>query len=282
MTYPSVLMLLDDDARADVRDEQAVRFARRLGSHVDGLSCRRPVTTGLDVAVAMGAFTDPLTVELAGARSASLEREQRFRGLCDRLELASFRSEVDDTEEAGRALLKRAGLHDLVIVGQPDPSEAEAARRRAVVDDVVLRSPRPTLLLPHAGRFDDVGQTALVAWDGSHGAARAVGDALPLLRRAGAVHVVVFDTQAGDGGAVDQSPAKGLVQWLSRHGIRAAGQVRHPGSDVGNALLSHAADMGSDLLVMGSWGHGRLAERLLGGATRTVMESMTVPVMMSH
>lgn len=283
MTYPTILMLLDDDARADVRNEQAVKFAQRLGSHVDGLSCRRPVPSGVEVAVAMGGgFADPLTDELQAARREAVAREQRFRGLCDRLGLASFRTEVDETEDADRALLKRAGLHDLVILGQPDPSDAGAARRRDVVDGIVLRSPRPTLLLPYAGRFDDFGKTALVAWDGSHGAARAVADALPLLRRAQAVHVVVFDTHAAAGGTLDQSPAQGVAQWLARHGVRAGGDVRHPGSDIGNALLSHAADVGADFLVMGCWGHGRLVERVLGGATRTVIESMTVPVLMSH
>jgi nucleotide-binding universal stress UspA family protein len=282
MTYPTMLMFLDDDARADVRNEQAVKFARRLGSHVDGLSCHRPVATGADVAVAMGGFADPLTVELEAARREVVAREQRFRGLCDRLELASFRTEADETEDADRAILKRAGLHDLVILGQPDPSEGGAARRRALVDGVVLRSPRPTLLLPYAGRFDDFGRTALVAWDGSHGAARAVADALPLLRRAQTVHVITFDAFAAASGSIDQSPALDVAQWLGRHGIRASGHVRYASSDVGNALLSHAADVGADLLVMGCWGHGRLAERLLGGATRTVMESMTVPVLMSH
>jgi len=282
MTYPTILLFLDDDARADVRDDQAVRFAQRLGSHVDGLSCHRPVPTGVEVAVAMGGFADPLTVELEAAQREAVAREQRFRALCDRCELASFQTEVDETGNADRAVLKRAGLHDLVILGQPDPSEAGATRRREVVDSVVLRNPRPTLMLPYAGRFDDFGKTALVAWDGSHGAARAVSDALPLLRRAQAVHVVLFDTLAATSGTIDQSPLQGVVQWLGRHGIRAGGHVRHATADIGNALLSHAADVGADLLVMGCWGRGRLAERLLGGATRTVMESMTVPVLMSH
>jgi nucleotide-binding universal stress UspA family protein len=282
MTYPTILMFLDDDARAQVRDPQAVRFVQRLGSHVDGLSCRRPEANGVDLAVAMGGFADPLTVELQAARREAAAREQRFRSLCDESGVASFQTEVDEIEEAGRAILRRAALRDLVILGQPDPSDPDVARRRAVVDEVVLRSPRPTLLLPCAGRFDEFGTTALVAWDGSHGAARAVSDALPLLRRARTVHVVMFDPDAGVSGAIDESPPQGLVQWLARHGVRARGHAGYAGSDIGNALLSHVADVDADLLVMGCWGHGRLTERLLGGATRTVLGSMTVPVLMSH
>src|SRR5262249_44439174 len=139
-----------------------------------------------------------------------------------------------------------------------------------------------TLLVPHAGRFEHVGHAPLLAWDGSHGAARAVADALPFLRRARVVHVVQFDRHVGESGAIDQSAVHGVVRWLGRHGVEAQANVRFTGSDVGNALLSHAADVGADLLVMGAWGHARWAERLLGGATRTVMASMTVPVLASH
>jgi nucleotide-binding universal stress UspA family protein len=282
MTYPTVLLHLDDDARADVRNEQAVRFAKALGSHVDGLSCHRPVPTGAEFAVSMGGLADALTLELQRAERQAVEREQRFRALCDRLRLASFASEVDAAEEAGRALLRRAPLHDLVVLGQPDPSAPEASRRRAVVEEVVLHSPRPTLLLPYAGRFDDIGRTVLLAWDGSHGAARAAADALPLLRRAQSVQVVMFDRGAGDSGAIDQSPVRGVAAWLGRHGVPANAEVRFLSTDPGNALLSQAADIGADLLVMGSWGHSPWAERLIGGATRTVLASMTVPVLTSR
>lgn len=282
MTFSSILVFLEDDARADVRNGQAVGFARRLGSHVMGLACHRPVSTGVEVAVAMGGFADPMAVELQAAQRAAIEREQRFRSLCDSSGLASFQTVVDERDEAAHAIVERAVLHDLVILGQPDPSESGAQRRRAVVDEVVLRNPRPTLLLPYAGRFDDFGKTALVAWDGSHGAARAAADALPLLARARSVHVVMFDAHDGGGATLEPSATLGVVQWLSRHGVRAEGHVRYASADVGNALLSNAADLGADLLVMGCWGHGRLAERLLGGATRTVMASMTAPVFTSH
>jgi nucleotide-binding universal stress UspA family protein len=283
VTYPSILMFLDDDARADVRNEQAVRFARRLGSHVEGLCCLRPVPVGVEAVAAMGAVVEPLTADLQTARREAAARQQRFRSLCGRLEVASFETEVDDSDDAaGRAIVRRAALHDLVIVGQPDPAQAGAPRRRVAVDEVVLHSPRPTLLLPYAGHFDEFGRTALVAWDGSHGAARAAADALPLLRLAQTVHVVVFDPPGGPGSTMAASPAQDVVRWLGRHGVRAVGQARYAGSDIGNALLSLAADLGADLLVMGCWGHARLAERLLGGATRTVMASMTLPVLTSH
>jgi len=282
MAYPSLLLQLDDDAAADARNGQVVDLALRIGSHVDGLSCLRPVRTGTQLAGARGTAIEPLAHELQEARREAAERERRFRLLCERRAVPSFETTLDDTGEAGRALLRRAPLNDLLVLGQPDPSDPEAARRRDVVERVVLHSPRPTLLYPYTGRFEEVGRTALIAWDGSHGAARAVSDALPLLERCRDVVVVQFEREAGQAAPIDPSPLGGLVRWLGRHQVRAQAELRFTDADVGNALLSQVADVGADLLVMGCWGHSRWAERLLGGATRTVMESMTVPVLTSH
>lgn len=282
MSCPSILLHLDDDAHAEVRNDEAVRLAWRLKSHLDGLSCHRPVPVGTDLGAAMGAMTAELTRELQRARREAVERVQRFRALCGQRGLAAFQGEVDDDEDAGRAILRRAAVHDLVVLGQPDPADDEAYRRRDVMQNVLLHSPRPTLLLPYTGRFDDFGRTVLVAWDGSDGAARAATHALPLLGRAASVRVVIFDHGASPAGVLDQARAQAVATWLGRHGLRVQAEVRHQVIDVGNALLSHAADTGADLLVMGSWGHSRLAERLAGGATRTVLETMTLPVLTSH
>jgi len=282
MAYPTVLVHLDDDVHAESRNELAIRPTLRFGSHLNGLSCRRPLVLGAQLSVPAAGIDDALTLELHEARRQASEREQRFRAQCDRGGMLSFETEIDDAEEPGRALLRRAAVHDLLVLGQPDPGDPLASQRRAIVEDVLLHSPRPTLVVPHAGRFEDFGHEALLAWDGSHGAARAVADALPILRRARAVHVVQFDRHVGQGGGIEPASLRGVVRWLGRHGIEAQGDVRYTGVDIGNALLSHAADVGADLLVMGCWGHARWAERLLGGATRTVMATMTVPVLTSH
>jgi len=282
MAYPTVLLHLDDDARAELRNDLAIQLALRFGSHLNGLSCRRPLVLGAQLAVPAAGMDDALTLELHEARRKASERERRFRAQCDRSGLLSFETEIDDSEEPGRALLRRAAVHDLVVLGQADPGDPLAAQRRAIVEDVVLHSPRPTLVVPYAGRFEDFGHAPLLAWDGSHGAARAIADALPILRRARSVHLVQFDRHVGETGGLDPASLRGVVRWLGRHGIEAQADVRYTGVDFGNALLSHAADVGADLLVMGCWGHARWAERLLGGATRTVMASMTVPVLTSH
>jgi nucleotide-binding universal stress UspA family protein len=137
------------------------------------------------------------------------------------------------------------------------------------------------LFVPYAGRFPKLGTRVLVAWNASREAARAVRDALPLLKRARRVDVVAFDPQrSADHG---EQPASDIALYLARHGVRAsAAQQRGTGIEIGAQILSRAADMEADLIVMGAYGRSRFRERVLGGATRTLLESMTVPVLMSH
>jgi nucleotide-binding universal stress UspA family protein len=119
----------------------------------------------------------------------------------------------------------------------------------------------------------------LVAWNGSMEAARAVSNALPLLRRAARVVVAHFHT-----GEQDEPPAQStdLLAWLARHGVVAELHEQRTGHDTGDALLSLAADQQSSLIVMGGYGHTRFRELMLGGMTRTMLEKMTRPVLMSH
>jgi nucleotide-binding universal stress UspA family protein len=120
----------------------------------------------------------------------------------------------------------------------------------------------------------------MVCWDGSRSAARAIGDAMPLLARAREVEVVVVDEGTGRN---DEIPGADIAHHLARHGLKIKLQRIVAGDvDVANILLSHAADAGSDLIVMGGYGHSRLREFVLGGATRGILSSMTVPTLMAH
>jgi len=129
----------------------------------------------------------------------------------------------------------------------------------------------------------------LIAWNGSKEAARAVREALPLLKRADSVDIAVFDPDYQKA-LHGESPGDDLLKFLMRHGIDAeilvrqtqrAGMLKRP-SGTGEALLSLAQERERDLLVLGSYGHSRFRETLLGGVTRTVLESMTLPVLMAH
>jgi nucleotide-binding universal stress UspA family protein len=122
-------------------------------------------------------------------------------------------------------------------------------------------------------------ERVVVCWDGSRNAARAIADAMPLLHRAKAVDVLIVASEAGKSTDV---PGADIGQHLARHGLKV--DVKRITADiaVADAILSHAADSGADLLVMGGYGHSRLREFILGGATRHILQTMTVPVLMSH
>jgi nucleotide-binding universal stress UspA family protein len=136
------------------------------------------------------------------------------------------------------------------------------------------------LVVPRYGTFDTVGERVLVAWNGSREATRAVHDALPILKLATKVTVLSIDPERDTG---DRIPSADIALHLARHGVAAEG-TSTVGLDisVGDLLLSRAADLGADLIVMGAYGHSRMRELVLGGATRHILQHMTVPVLMSH
>jgi nucleotide-binding universal stress UspA family protein len=120
----------------------------------------------------------------------------------------------------------------------------------------------------------------MVCWDGSRAATRAVADSLPLLGKAKQVEIVIV---ASGRPKSDEVPGADLAQHLARHGLKVdVKRITSPDIDVPSTILSYAADSSADLIVMGGYGHSRLREFVLGGVTRSLLESMTVPVLMSH
>ena len=174
----------------------------------------------------------------------------------------------------------RAALRcDLVVLGQRDPDDPFSVDVPGdLVESVVMDSGKPALVIPFAGELTHVARRVLVAWKPTRECARAVEAALPFMLRAERVHVVSWGSDP-----TPLEPPFGIVAYLLWHGIDATENVYADSPvDVGKLLLSQAADEGSDLLVMGCYGHHRLRELLLGGATRTVLRTMTLPVLMSH
>ena len=145
---------------------------------------------------------------------------------------------------------------------------------------VVLNAGRPVLVVPYAGQFEHIGKRVLVAWDAGVSATRAVVNAIPMLKRADIVEVAVFNAE-DSGDAHGDIPGADIALYLARHRVKVDVIRQKTRIDVGNSLLSLAADLGSDMLVTGCYGHSRFREIMLGGVTRTMLESMTIPVLMS-
>jgi nucleotide-binding universal stress UspA family protein len=188
--------------------------------------------------------------------------------------------EIPAGPEADPAL--HARYADLAILGQLDPDRGDSELTKPRPEQVALVSGRPVLVVPYAGHFDSIGRRVLVAWNASREAARAVSDAMPLLAAAELVTVLTIDPREGPNGH-GEIPGADISLHLARRGVKAeTDRTVSAGLPVGEVMLSRAADLGADLIVMGAYGHSRARELLLGGATRSLLRSMTVPVLMSH
>ena len=280
MTYATVLLHLDAHPRMHERIDDAARLARRFGSHLVGVAAADLSLFGLSVSTGFSG-TDSLAAAVESSHQATILRARHFSERVAGLELNSFEAVVDERDDL-EALVRRSACADLLIAGQPDPAWPYGARARDLLEQLVQHSVAPTLLMPYAGEFPKIGSHVLIAWDGSRGAARAVVGAMPMLQRASKVSLVRCDT-AVEVDRKEETPELELPrEWLGRHGVRIDARLEATPIDVGNALLSRACDLGTDLLVMGAWGQPRWAERMLGGVTRTILSSMTLPVLMSH
>lgn len=180
-------------------------------------------------------------------------------------------------------VLREAREADLLVVGQEDSSDMEGFVAPDFVETLILESGRPVLVVPYAGSFTSVARRFLVAWGGGRESARALHDAMPLMP--GATVQVLQMTRGRPRHWAEDTTVGQVARVLKAHGIDSTvEEARCVDSDVaiGEMLLSRASDFGADLIVMGAYGHSRLRELVLGGVTRTLLKTMTVPVLMSH
>jgi nucleotide-binding universal stress UspA family protein len=175
--------------------------------------------------------------------------------------------------------VREAGL---VVLGQTDESNDDGYIAPQYLESIVLESGRPTLVIPYAGDFPTLGTRVLIAWDGGRESARALHDALPLL--AGSRVHLLHANAAMRSLRADATPAANALRLLRDVGAEVEMEYMAEANDllIGELILSRAADIGADLIVMGAYGHSRLREITLGGVTRTILASMTVPVLLAH
>jgi nucleotide-binding universal stress UspA family protein len=275
MPYKTILVHVDRSPHAAARIALAARLAVAEGGHLVGTAM-----TGISRLLYQESHDELARTVLApyvdGLILAADQALARFEGIAGQAGVLSYeRRLVHDDVAAGLTL--QAQYADLTVLGQNDPGEASTRTYPALAADVMLSSARPVLIVPYVQRSPSFGTRILVAWNESAEAARAVGYALPLLQRAELVILAMFNAAAGTG-----SPCTEMALYLSRHGIKVEAANETTTLDIGESLLSLGADRGVDLFVMGGYGHTKLRELVLGGVTRTVLEAMTVPVLMAH
>ncbi|WAS55813.1 universal stress protein [Burkholderia ambifaria] len=277
MSYKTLLVHLDDSDRCRARVNLALELAGRWNAHLIGL-----------YAVCQDLF-EPLRRPDEPLKLAVYERlcEQRRKDAEERFLMAAERAgrsvewQAPAGDVTGTAIL-HARHADLLVLGQENPDDRMTFVARHFVEDVVMGSGRPAIVVPYVGDVRTLGENVLIGWDGGREAARATADALPLLTRARFVHVETVTRGHPD---PDETPAGvDVAAYLERHGIRASFSTtpRERSVSVGATLLNRVTDVHADLLVMGLYSHARMHERVLGGATRTILEGMTVPVLLSH
>jgi nucleotide-binding universal stress UspA family protein len=179
---------------------------------------------------------------------------------------------------AGDQFGRIARRFDLAVVGQAEPETSTV--EDIIAEATLFESGRPMIMVPYIQKDPIKLDNVMVCWDGSRQAARAIGDAVPLLRKTKRVEVVIITNERGK---QDEIEGADIGQHLARHGLKVdVHRIAGGDIDVADALLSHAADSGIDFMVMGGYGHSRLREFVLGGVTRSILRSMTVPALMSH
>lgn len=272
-----ILVYVDTGARAALRVDLAIRLAQRFGAHLTGLHVIPPPF------VPMMTHT-PIPPEIVE------EQVSLFRDLAAKAE-ATFRTEIGRAGVPGEwrttngfpaeLVPVHARYAALTVLGQSDPDEP-GNTPLDLPDRVALGAGGPVLVVPRAGSFADTGQRVVVAWSATREAKRAIDDAMPILAQAKQVTVLAIKPKTGPTRHGDV-PGADIALYLARHGVKAeAAQVYGEDMSVPDLLLSRAADLGADLIVMGAYGHARLLELALGGTTRAILARMTVPVLMSH
>ena len=287
MSYKTILVHVDETARSAKRIEIAAQIAAREDAHLVGVAM-----TGISRFIYQNARfedCDPnLSLHLDFLRERAHKALQAFEPTVRALGVNSVEQLVVD-DEAGAGLCLHARYCDLVVIGQTDLDETSPAVMPDFPQEVLLHAERPVLVVPYTGEVGSHYKRILVSWNGSKEAMRAITNALPVLKQADLVQVAIFDPDDKPGLHGEQ-PGADIALYLARHGVKVEASVHYTDEDrvekrkldVGNALLSLANDFGSDLLVMGAYGHSRWRETFLGGVTKTILQSMTLPVLMSH
>jgi nucleotide-binding universal stress UspA family protein len=272
-----IIVNLSVGNRASHVGEYAISVAAAFDAHLTGLAFRYdpmvPVT---------GAGYIPAEVIETQERDNAAETRcaiERFEAASKRAGIAAAPLTLSaSVAGAGDQFGRLARCFDLCIVGQAEPEKSVV--EQLIAEAALFESGRPVIVVPYIQNAPLKLDRVMACWDGSRAAARAIADAMPLLERAGSIEVLIV---ANEPGKQDEIEGADMAGHLARHGLKVE-VTRTPagGTDVADVILSHAADTGTDFIVMGGYGHSRLREFVLGGVTRSIFRAMTAPVLMAH
>jgi nucleotide-binding universal stress UspA family protein len=281
MAYKNILVHLNNEGRVARLIGAAMQLALPDNSHL----------TGLFVVPAAPARSPLLSILSGGAMQKAFEAyRETGRGIRKAFEDATARQPVvaewrlHETAQPSYvdAALEKARAADLVIAAQKE-NDWDYADMFDVPGWLAMESGRPVLVIPGAGGLAPIGKRVLVAWNNSRESTRAVFDALPILKRANEVTVLVVE-ETGKPETMSGHASDEICATMVRHGVKCTTeQVKPIGAvEPGVELLAQTAAHKCDLLVMGCYGHSRFREFVLGGASRYVLQHTSVPVLMAN
>lgn len=278
MAYKTILMHCNDVHRFPALLAPTLQIASAFQSHIVGLAVVPPVSV-----VSTGALEAPPIIVDAQRelyrKDVPAMRKKFEEAMTGRPVTSEWRDMDAGPFGVVEVALEEGRTADLIVALQED-ADWPLTEWLDVTDHLALEGGRPVLIIPNGRAPAEVGRRVLIAWNGRREAARAVFDALPLLKKATAVRVV----RVGESDASDAEPVADICQSLVRHGVKVGrtATVDGAGTSVGAVLLAEADTFDADLVVMGCYGHSRLREFVFGGATRHFLHKMHTPVLMSH
>lgn len=261
----------------DAAANYAVSLASIFKAHLVGVAFVYDSKVSANLIVGIPA--ELIDAQRAATKHLANEAVARFEALAKQAGVITETQMIDVAPgHVGDTFGRLAHSFDLSVIRQAEPNKAE--QEEPIIEGALFESGRPVIVVPYiqtqGARFDCV----IVGWDGSRAAARAIGDAMPVFERAKMIEV--FTVVAGPTKNTEL-PGINIGQHLSRHGLNVeVKRIPIERINVPEAILSHAADISADFMVMGGYGHSRLREYILGGATRGILASMTLPTLMSN
>jgi nucleotide-binding universal stress UspA family protein len=280
MSYKTIFVHVDESRHVERRIEAAARIALAENAHLVGVAMSGVPAFMLYDPTALNPADPAKAPYLHYLRQRAAQALGRFEQIAARMGLPSIETRiVENVDERDISQLARCA--DLVVVGQHDPHDSDAPIPPDFPEYVIMNSGIAGLVIPNMSRVRSLGDRVLIAWNGSIEATRAVHYALPMLERATHVDLAIFNPE-DEPEIHEEAPAEDITLFLNRHRIQSNVIVRRTDGSVGDALLALADSMVSDLLVMGCYGHSRLREIVLGGASTSVLRSTHLPVLMAH
>ncbi|MEZ5776177.1 MAG: universal stress protein [Hyphomicrobiaceae bacterium] len=280
MPVKTILAYLNSSTHAHQVLAAVVAVARRSDAHIIGLHVVPQVTIPAIVPF-------EVTGEILEVQRKALDEEAdkvaaEFKKVMGGLSLPNeWRCVKAAHYDVAQIVDAHARTADLIVAGQSD-SEGNIYQPTDVTEDIMMEAGRPVLVVPRKGVVEKIGERVAIAWNNSREAARAVFDALPVMTPSADVRVLSVDPFKGKKSDPDL-PSSEIATALARHGLKAEAAVAiSMGGDIAGEIIARAGDMRADLLVMGGYGHSRLRELVFGGATRDILDRMTIPVLLSH